>query len=113
VHTLTKRPWHEHRCFGPFAFFDVDGTETQPAGSGSWVNKDEVEFVLVLYRHMVATYPELKSGPLVAVISPYKLQVKLLRQRFTEVLGKESARLVDINTVDGFQVHCHWTTQTK
>ncbi|KAH8968929.1 hypothetical protein BDL97_02G009000 [Sphagnum fallax] len=103
VHTLTKRPWHEHRCFGPFAFFDVDGTETQPAGSGSWVNKDEAEFVLVLYRHMVATYPELKSGPLVAVISPYKLQVKLLRQRFTEVLGKESARLVDINTVDGFQ----------
>ncbi|KAG0597404.1 hypothetical protein M758_UG335400 [Ceratodon purpureus] len=103
VERVTKRAWHEHRCFGPYTFFDIDGEESQPPGSGSWVNKDEVEFVLVLYRHLVALYPELKGSPTVAVISPYKLQVKLLRQRFTEVLGKETARLVDINTVDGFQ----------
>nr|PNR52158.1 hypothetical protein PHYPA_008532 [Physcomitrium patens] len=103
VERVTSRPWHEHRCFGPYTFFDIDGEESQPPGSGSWVNKDEVEFVLVLYRHLVALYPELKGSPTVAVISPYKLQVKLLRQRFTEVLGKETARLVDINTVDGFQ----------
>lgn len=105
VERVTSRPWHEHRCFGPYTFFDIDGEESQPPGSGSWVNKDEVEFVLVLYRHLVALYPELKGSPTVAVISPYKLQVKLLRQRFTEVLGKETARLVDINTVDGFQVY--------
>ena len=104
VERVTKRAWHEHRCFGPYTFFDIDSQESQPPGSGSWVNKDEVEFVLVLYRHLVALYPELKGSPSVAVISPYKLQVKLLRQRFTEVLGKEVARLVDINTVDGFQV---------
>jgi senataxin len=104
VERVTKRAWHEHRCFGPYTFFDMDGEESQPPGSGSWVNRDEVEFVLVLYRHLVALYPELKGSPTVAVISPYKLQVKLLRQRFTEVLGKEIARLVDINTVDGFQV---------
>lgn len=30
-------------------------------------------------------------------------QVKLLRQKFGEALGPEAAKLVDINTIDGFQ----------
>lgn len=25
----THRPWHQHRCFGPFAFFDIAGEEEQ------------------------------------------------------------------------------------
>ncbi|MCO5576307.1 hypothetical protein L7F22_030116 [Adiantum nelumboides] len=103
VENQTKRPWHIHRCFGPFSFFDIDGEETQPAVSGSWINNEEVEFVLVLYRHLVARFPQLKGGPDVAVISPYKQQVKLFRQRFRDVLGTEGAHVVDINTVDGFQ----------
>ncbi len=37
------------------------------------------------------------------MISPYKQQVKLLRDSFFAALGEEGARLVDINTVDGFQ----------
>ena len=109
VEIQTKRPWHIHRCFGPFAFFDIDGQETQPVGSGSWINVDEVEFVLVLYRHLVARFPQLKGGPHVAVISPYKQQVKLFRERFKEVVGVENARLIDTNTVDGFQVNIRFT----
>ena len=104
VEIQTKRPWHIHRCFGPFAFFDIDGQETQPVGSGSWINVDEVEFVLVLYRHLVARFPQH-----VAVISPYKQQVKLFRERFKEVVGVENARLIDTNTVDGFQVNIRFT----
>ncbi|KAH7281053.1 hypothetical protein KP509_36G027600 [Ceratopteris richardii] len=103
VEAQTNRPWHIHRCFGPFSFFDIDGEETQPVGSGSWVNNEEVEFVLVLYRHLIARFPELKGGSDVAVISPYKQQVKLFRQRFRDLLGTEGAHAVDVNTVDGFQ----------
>ncbi|XP_024537137.1 probable helicase MAGATAMA 3 [Selaginella moellendorffii] len=103
VEQQTSRAWHEYCCFGPFAFFDIEGRETQPPGSGSYINSDEAEFVLVLYRHLIALYPELKGGPHVAVISPYKYQVTTLRTRFAEVLGKDAARLIDINTVDGFQ----------
>lgn len=99
----TSRPWHEHRCFGPFAFFNVEGEETQP-GTGSYVNDAEVEFILVLYRNLVVSYGDLKGGQYVAIISPYKQQVNLLRERFREMLGVEGARLIDINTVDGFQV---------
>ncbi|KAJ7547089.1 hypothetical protein O6H91_08G068600 [Diphasiastrum complanatum] len=98
----TTRPWHEYRCFGPFAFFDISGEESQP-GSGSWVNIDEVDFIVVLYRHMVGSYSELKGSPHIAIISPYRQQVKLLRERFNDVLGADAARYIDINTVDGFQ----------
>ena len=48
--------------------------------------------------------PELRSGELsVAVISPYKAQVKLLRELFATALGAAAAKGVDVNTIDGFQ----------
>lgn len=104
IEEQTKRSWHEYRCFGPFCFFDIyDGKESQPSGSGSWQNVDEVEFVLAMYHKLVSRYPELKSSSRLAIISPYRHQVKLLRQKFRETFGVESDRVVDINTVDGFQ----------
>ncbi|XP_049415027.1 probable helicase MAGATAMA 3 [Solanum stenotomum] len=104
IEEQTKRSWHEYRCFGPFCFFDIhDGKESQPSGSGSWQNVDEVEFVLAMYHKLVSRYPELKSSSRLAIISPYRHQVKLLRQKFRETFGVESDKVVDINTVDGFQ----------
>ncbi|CAO2840402.1 unnamed protein product [Amaranthus hypochondriacus] len=104
VEEQTKRAWHDYRCFRPFCFFDIkDGEESQPTGSGSWVNADEVDFGLLIYQKLVAKYPELKSSSRVAIISPYRLQVKLFRQRFREMFGIDSEKVVDINTVDGFQ----------
>uniref|UniRef100_A0A803KT02 Helicase MAGATAMA 3 n=1 Tax=Chenopodium quinoa TaxID=63459 RepID=A0A803KT02_CHEQI len=104
IEEQTKRVWHDYRCFRPFCFFDVkDGADSQPEGSGSWVNVDEVEFALLLYQKLVSKYPELKSSSKLAIISPYRLQVKLFRQRFWEIFGIDSEKIVDINTVDGFQ----------
>jgi hypothetical protein len=38
-------------------------------------------------------------------------QVKLMREKFRQALGEEGARIVDVNTVDGFQVcHCKLTS---
>ncbi|GAB4850823.1 hypothetical protein Ancab_030122 [Ancistrocladus abbreviatus] len=104
IEEQTKRSWHDYRCFGPFCFFDIhEGQESQPAGSGSWINVDEVEFVLLMYQKLVSKYPELKSSSRSAIISPYRHQVKLFRQRFREMFEIESEKVVDINTVDGFQ----------
>lgn len=105
--TQTERSWHHFRCFGPFCFFDIhDGKESQPPGSGSWVNVDEVEFVLSLYGKLISSYPELKESSRLAIISPYRHQVQLFQAKFRSTFGVESAKLVDINTVDGFQVGC-------
>ncbi|XP_025013172.1 probable helicase MAGATAMA 3 isoform X2 [Ricinus communis] len=100
----TKRDWHEYRCFGPFCFFDIhEGKESQPSGSGSWVNNDEVDFVLHMYHKLVTMHPKLRSSSQFAIISPYRNQVKLLQDRFRDMFGQESEQFVDIQTVDGFQ----------
>lgn len=100
----TRSPWHIYRCFGPFFFFDIDGVESQPSGSGSWVNEEEVEFIALLYHKLASKFEDLKSSSQLAVISPYRHQVKLLRERFRATFGDQSDQIVDINTVDGFQV---------
>jgi hypothetical protein len=68
------------------------------------VNHEEAEFILVLYQCLTSKYPSLKELSNVAIISPYKQQVKLLRDMFRDAIGVEATRLIDINTVDGFQV---------
>ncbi|XWS55196.1 hypothetical protein CRYUN_Cryun10bG0153800 [Craigia yunnanensis] len=104
VQDQTTRDWHKYHCFGPFCFFDIhEGKESQPSGSGSWVNIDEIEFVLVMYHKLITMYPELKSSSQFAIISPYRHQVKLLQERFQETFGVESKKVVDIGTIDGFQ----------
>lgn len=104
VKIQTERDWHRYRCFGPFSFFDIhEGKEARPSGSGSWVNVEEVDFVLLLYQKLVSLYPTLKSGNQVAIISPYKAQVNLFQQRFEETFGVSAEKLVDICTVDGCQ----------
>ena len=107
VEKQTKCDWHAYRYFGPFSFLDIDGVESQPPGSGSWVNEEEVDFIVLMYHKLASLYPELKSNSQLAVISPYRHQVKLLRQRFRATFGEQSDQVVDINTVDGFQVMQH------
>ncbi|KAK2638699.1 hypothetical protein Ddye_026494 [Dipteronia dyeriana] len=104
VEDYTTRDWHKYSCFGPFCFFDIhEGLESQPSGSGSWINIDEVEFVLLLYHKLVSMYPDLKSSSQLAIISPYRNQVKQFNERFKETFGAESKKIVDITTVDGCQ----------
>ncbi|KAJ8768098.1 hypothetical protein K2173_021038 [Erythroxylum novogranatense] len=104
LESRTSREWHHYRCFGPFCFFDIhEGEESQPSGSGSWVNTDEVDFVLLMYHKLVTMYPELRSSSQLAIISPYRYQVKLFQDRFRDTFGQDSAKFVDIQTVDGFQ----------
>lgn len=91
-------------ALGRFVFFDIhEGKETQPSGSGSWENVDEVDFVLLMYHKLIISYPELKSSDRLAIISPYRHQVKLFRNKYKETFGVDSEKFVDINTVDGFQ----------
>ncbi|KAK7260354.1 hypothetical protein RIF29_26329 [Crotalaria pallida] len=104
LESRTERAWHRYSCFGPFCFFDIhEGKETKPPGSNSWINVEEVDFVLFLYQKLVTLYPTLKSGNQVAIISPYKQQVKLLARRFEETFGVSPEKVVDICTVDGCQ----------
>ena len=105
VESETRRAWHIYSCFGPFCFFDLhEGKESQPSNSGSWENVDEAEFVVLMYHKLLARFVELKSSSQIAIISPYRSQVSLFRDKFKDTFGEDSKKFVDINTVDGFQV---------
>jgi hypothetical protein len=68
------------------------------------VNEDEVEFITLLYHQLAMHYPDLKASSQVALISPYRHQVKLLQDHFKSTFGDQSKEVIDVNTVDGFQV---------
>lgn len=105
VESETTRAWHRYSCFGPFCFFDLhEGKESMPSNSGSWENVDEAEFVVLMYHKLLARFAELKSSSQIAIISPYRSQVGLFRDKFKATFGEDSKKFVDINTVDGFQV---------
>lgn len=57
-----------------------------------------------MYHKLITMYPELRSSSQFAIISPYRHQVKLLQERFQDTFGVESKKVVDIGTIDGFQV---------
>nr|XP_007159036.1 hypothetical protein PHAVU_002G203200g [Phaseolus vulgaris]ESW31030.1 hypothetical protein PHAVU_002G203200g [Phaseolus vulgaris] len=102
----TIRAWHDYHCFGPFRFFDIhEGKEARPSGSGSWINVEEVDFVLFLLVNQVA------------ILSPYSQQVKLFQKRFEETFGMSAEKVVDICTVDGCQdiaiLSCVWASKDK
>jgi len=99
---LTARPWHRLSVFRPFVFFDIKGKEYSAAGH-SWANDDEADFAVALISNLLKKFPELGVGEHVAVISPYKAQVKNIRQKIKERLGAERAKAIDVNTIDGFQ----------
>jgi hypothetical protein len=47
VVTQTSRPWHDKKCFGPFALFDLHGKEDVPEGSASMVNRCDTGLCLL------------------------------------------------------------------
>eukprot|EP01023_Acetabularia_acetabulum_P019512 TRINITY_DN19953_c0_g1_i1.p1 TRINITY_DN19953_c0_g1~~TRINITY_DN19953_c0_g1_i1.p1 ORF type:complete len:785 (-),score=164.49 TRINITY_DN19953_c0_g1_i1:160-2514(-) len=103
VREVNTKKWHEHACFGPFAFFDLRGEETVPDSGVSKYNPDEIEFILMLFRKMFTSYDDIKKRASVAFISPYRAQVKALKQAMEEHMGEDISKLVDVNTIDGFQ----------
>jgi senataxin len=101
----TTRHWHRKTCLGPIVFYDVCGSEKKAPGSTSILAEREAQCVVAVYLYFVSRYPILKISSQFGVISPYKGQIKLLRQFLSEILGSSNiARdLVDVNTLDGFQ----------
>ncbi|XP_010526369.1 PREDICTED: uncharacterized ATP-dependent helicase C29A10.10c-like isoform X2 [Tarenaya hassleriana] len=89
----------------PYLFFDIShGRESHRGGSVSYENVDEARFCIGLYMHLQKTLKSMGAGKVsVGIITPYKLQLKCLRQEFGNALGQEEMKELYINTVDAFQ----------
>jgi len=104
VAAATQRPWHSHPALAPFTFWDCGlGREAVPPGGGSYANAEEAELVTALACAFLAAAPGLgERHDGLAVVTPYRAQAALVRARLEAALG-DRARLIDVNTIDGFQ----------
>ncbi|KAL4457300.1 hypothetical protein ABPG75_012165 [Micractinium tetrahymenae] len=95
-------PWHARPCFPPLAFWDCREGRERGGGAGSSVsNAEEAEVAFALYAGLAAQFGRDVGD--VAVLTPYKAQLALLRRTFQQRGGAAVADDVLFATVDGFQ----------
>ncbi|GBG87751.1 hypothetical protein CBR_g45905 [Chara braunii] len=96
-------PFHERRCFGPYMFFDVvEGRERTSASQSIW-NDAEIDLAIELFSTLQKWFPDEMRPGRVGVITMYRQQLQILRDRFARAFGQNIAQEVEFNTVDGFQ----------
>ena len=100
---LRNMPWHKSGLLGPYRFFDVKGTQMNGAKGHSYVNMEEVGDALRLYNRLRSDYRSYDFRGKIGIITPYKAQLKELRQAFQRSCGENVFDEIEFNTTDAFQ----------
>ncbi|KAK3826729.1 MAG: AAA domain-containing protein [Linnemannia gamsii] len=99
----TKAEWHINPVFSPYRFFDVYEGKEQTGLSQSHLNVAEAQAAVALLEGLCNGNPTLNFFRRVGIISPYKQQVRTLKDYFQRAFDKTILEAIDFNTVDGFQ----------
>ncbi|KAF1835796.1 hypothetical protein BDW02DRAFT_629335 [Decorospora gaudefroyi] len=100
---LRQRPWHQSLLLGPYRFFDVQGQHQAAPKGHSLINIAEINIALQLYKRLTSDYSDYDFKGKVGIITPYKSQLRELKQRFMNVWGQAIIEDIDFNTTDAFQ----------
>ncbi|HEY0680444.1 MAG TPA: AAA domain-containing protein [Chitinophagaceae bacterium] len=92
----------------PLLFIDTAGCGFEEKSEGFKIsNPDEAEFLLKHLTRLVNTLKEIftpENFPDIAVISPYKEQVELLKEQLLSIHDlQKSGNKIGVNTIDSFQ----------
>ncbi|GEQ71836.1 hypothetical protein JCM33374_g5522 [Metschnikowia sp. JCM 33374] len=98
-----KRPWHNQFPLSPYRFFDIVSRHQQNQQSKSFFNSAEARVALELVEALMKILPEKEFKGRIGIISPYKEQIRTLRDTFQRKFGNLIFNEIDFNTVDGFQ----------
>ena len=101
--TARIRPWHSDWLLGPYQFFDVQGMQQSGSRGHSLTNAAEADVAIRLFRRLLSRAGGYDITGKVGVISPYKGQIALLRDRFKREFGEDITDTIDFNTTDSFQ----------
>ena len=99
---LRTRPWHASSITGPFQFFNVQGQHSSAPRGHSLVNHAEIRVGIQLYRRLITDFNEDFSRK-VGIITPYKSQLRELKDRFRSEFGDRITEDIEFNTTDAFQ----------
>ncbi|KAG9227572.1 hypothetical protein CCMSSC00406_0000782 [Pleurotus cornucopiae] len=96
----TGKPWHSHPKFGIYRFFDIKRGVEELVGQ-SQKNISECQVAVALYGRLRQEFSSQNFS--VGVVTMYKAQLRELQTQFERRFGRDVAKWVDFNTVDGFQ----------
>jgi senataxin len=100
---LRKQPWHKSVLLGPYRFFDVQGQHQAAPKGHSLINVAEINIAMQLYRRLTSDHSDYDFRGKVGIITPYKSQLRELKNRFITQYGPTITEDIDFNTTDAFQ----------
>lgn len=90
----TAAIWHQRNIFGPYRFFNIEGTEMKTGTSTK--NPAEALAAVELYRRLSADFgTRVNLTMRIGVISMYREQLWELKRKFTEAFGSTILELVE------------------
>ncbi|KAI3405053.2 SEN1 [Candida oxycetoniae] len=98
-----KRSWHEIMPLTPYRFFDIVGRHEKNELTRSLFNTEEANICLQLVCRLIETIPQQHLAGRIGIISPYKEQIRTIKDVFVRRFGRIILSEIDFNTVDGFQ----------
>lgn len=97
------RPWHSQFPLTPYHFFNIVGKQQKNKLTRSLFNLSEAKVALEIVNKLSMILPEDQFRGRIGIISPYKEQIKTLKDVFRKEYGHSIFSEIDFNTVDGFQ----------
>ncbi|KAI5952748.1 SEN1 [Candida jiufengensis] len=99
-----SRPWHSTNHLTPYRFFDIVGSRHEKNElTRSLFNTEEANICLQLVQKLMTMIPQATFAGRIGIISPYKEQIKKIKDVFIRRYGKNILGEIDFNTVDGYQ----------
>ena len=100
---LRTQPWHADEILSPYRFFDVQGMHQSAPKGHSLINLAEVDVAMKLFHRLISGFRSYDFTGKVGIITPYKSQLALLKERFTREFGDDIRNTIEFNTTDAFQ----------
>ncbi len=90
----TAAVWHHRQVFGPYRFFNVEGTEVK-AGT-STKNVFEAQVAVDLYRGLEADFgTKVNLAMRIGVITMYREQLYELKRQFNQAFGPDVLQTIE------------------
>lgn len=100
---LRVRPWHASALLAPYRFFDVKGQHQSAPKGHSLVNYAEIDVAMAIFDRLTTDFRTYDYTGKVGVITPYKSQLRALKDRFSSRFGSTILETIEFNTTDAFQ----------
>jgi senataxin len=100
---LRVQPWHKSALLAPYRFFDVKGRHSAAPKGHSLINLAEIDIAMAIYVRLRTDFPDYNFSGQIGIITPYKSQLRALKDRFATRFGNEIEDTIEFNTTDAYQ----------